>query len=187
MTRLGCCPRFVELFVEKDLQTVLSVRVRQWLMKLQAAASRRTRRRSAAFQPHLDVLEDRWLLSTFTVTTTHDGGAGSLRQAICEAEAGDTIDFAGNLAGQSLTLTQGPLVIDKDLTITGLGADELTIRGNGCNPSRVFTISHCATVSLSGLTIADGQANQGGGIFNAGTLTVTSLYLLRQRGGGSRQ
>jgi hypothetical protein len=48
------------------------------------------------FQPTLNPVESRLLLSTFTVTTTADSGAGSLRQAINTADnAGgtNTIDF----------------------------------------------------------------------------------------------
>src|SRR6266849_8957736 len=52
--------------------------------------------RRRTFRPHLEVLEDRTLLSTLLVTTTADSGPGSLRQAILNANANpglDTIDF----------------------------------------------------------------------------------------------
>ena len=39
------------------------------------------------FMPCLEALEDRCLPSTFTVLNTADGGAGSLRQAILDANA----------------------------------------------------------------------------------------------------
>ena len=45
----------------------------------------------------MEAVEGRTLLSTFTVTTTNDSGAGSLRQAILDANktsAVDTIKFA---------------------------------------------------------------------------------------------
>jgi len=47
-----------------------------------------------------------------TVTTTADGGAGSLRQTIINAVANETITFAGGVTG-TITLTSGELVIDK--------------------------------------------------------------------------
>jgi hypothetical protein len=45
------------------------------------------------FRPTLEELEHRWLPSTFTVTTTADGGAGSLRQAIRDANANPGADM----------------------------------------------------------------------------------------------
>jgi len=67
---------------------VFSVPVRQWLMKwkkrpLPEACAARDAGRLLSSHTSI-VLEDRWLLSTFMVKTTNDGGAGSLRQAIAE-------------------------------------------------------------------------------------------------------
>src|SRR5207249_2598241 len=57
--------------------------------------------------------------------------------------------------------------------------------------SRVFNISSGHTVRISGLTISQGQVSgvgaAGGGIFNSGTLTVTSCAIRENRaisGGG---
>src|SRR4051812_22645002 len=65
--------------------------------------------------------------STITVTNTNDSGSGSLRDAIANATPGDTITFA---APGTITLTTGNLVINKDLTITGLGSNDTIISGN---------------------------------------------------------
>src|SRR5438552_111654 len=59
----------------------------------------RTRRRRQHYQPAVEALEDRSLLSVFMVTNADDGGPGSLRQAILDANAhhgigGDKIEFA---------------------------------------------------------------------------------------------
>src|SRR5258708_1818083 len=67
--------------------------------------------RSARFTPRLEALEDRALPSTFTVLNVADSGAGSLRQAILDANANagaDTINFAGQLHG-TIGLTSGQL------------------------------------------------------------------------------
>ena len=50
-----------------------------------------------SFVPRLDVLEDRTVPSTFTVTNLADGGPGSLRQAVLDANGNpgaDVIQFA---------------------------------------------------------------------------------------------
>ena len=58
------------------------------------------------------------MAATITVTSTADSGAGSLRQAVADASAGDTVDF--NLTyPATITLTSGDININKDLTITG--------------------------------------------------------------------
>jgi RTX calcium-binding nonapeptide repeat (4 copies) len=106
----------------------------------------------------------------------------SLREAIALSNGGDSINFASSLTGGTIILTQGDLVIDKGLTITGLGADQLTISGN--NVSRVFKIddgqNSASKVVIDGLTIANGFLNEslgsqsrGAGIFNAESLTLT--------------
>src|SRR5690242_2891852 len=76
------------------------------------------RRRALGF----DRMEGRALLSTLTVTNTLDSGPGSLRQAIVDAQDGDTIDFDASLRGRSIVLTGGELAIDRDITIDGPGA-----------------------------------------------------------------
>jgi Chlamydia polymorphic membrane protein (Chlamydia_PMP) repeat len=111
--------------------------------------------------------------ATITVTNTNDSGAGSLRQAISDAAAGDTIDFQSGLTG-TIILTTGELLISKNLTISGPGANTLAVSGD--NASRVFHIGFGQTVTISGLTITDGIASGdfGGGIFSEqATLTVS--------------
>jgi hypothetical protein len=117
-----------------------------------------------------DGLEARALLATFNVTTTDDGGLGSLRQAIIDANAlpgPDTIRLQDGRYSLSLA---GPL---EDLGATGdLDiSDDLTISGNAeinaNNIDRVFHI-HGATVHFSGVTIRGGYADKGGGILNEG-------------------
>jgi hypothetical protein len=133
-----------------------------------------------SFQPRLEQLEDRTLLSTLTVTSPADSGDGSLRAVIAAAQNGDQIVFDTSLHGQTITLTSGELAITKDLDIEGPGADQLAISGNRAD--RIFDISGGATVTIAGLTITDGftvgSPGQGGGILNDGSqLTVANDVL----------
>src|SRR5260370_6996419 len=79
------------------------------------------------FVPRLVVLEDRTVLSTFTVQNLLDAGPGSLRQAVLDANAtpgANLIDFAPALTG-TIGLTSGQLTITNDLTVDALGAPQL--------------------------------------------------------------
>lgn len=108
--------------------------------------------------------------TTIIVSNTNDNGPGSLRQALVEANDGDTIDATG--VSGTITLTSGQLLVDKSVTINGAGAEVLALDGNAI--SRVFEIVGGAkTVSISGVTIRNGQGGNGGGIENAATVTLT--------------
>ena len=113
--------------------------------------------------------------ATITVTNLNDSGAGSLRQAILDAMAGDTIDF--DVAG-TITLTTGEMIINKDLTVQGPGADMLTISGN--NSSRIFNIDdgdsdNYIVVSISGLKLENGfRFDDGGALLNNEELSIDS-------------
>src|SRR5437879_6000988 len=62
-----------------------------------------------------------------TVTNGNDSGPGSLRQALADANDGDAINFDVSLKGQTIALTSDELVIDKSITITGPGSDQLAV------------------------------------------------------------
>jgi hypothetical protein len=129
----------------------------------------------------LEALEDRWLPSTLSVLNNFDNGAGSLRYEIGKAHSGDTIVFAPSLDGQTITLTSGELLINKNLTIDGPGAGQLAVSSGWT--SRIFEVAAKYGLTLSGLTIRDsGSRNDnvnldGGGIYNHGTLTVSGCTL----------
>src|SRR6266487_1300647 len=110
------------------------------------------------------------------VTNTNDNGPGSLRQALVDANDGDTIDATG-ISG-IITLTTGELRVDKSVTINGAGADVLAVDGNAAG--RVFFITLGETVTISGFTIRNGHVgNDAGGIDNedGSTVTVTNCTL----------
>jgi hypothetical protein len=120
-----------------------------------------------------------------TVTSGADNGPGTLRQAIIDASSGDTINFAPGLT--TINLTSGELVINKSLTINGPGANLLTVQRNTTVQFRIFNIaSGNFNVTISGLTIANGGSNGGGGgIVNqsSGTLTIMGCTISRNFAG----
>ena len=126
-------------------------------------------------------------MATFTVTNLNDSGAGSLREAITNANAAagpDTVQFQVGLTG-TLVLTSGQLVIADDLTIngdnTGDNKADITISGN--LESRVFMVSDFAAYThLNSLTLTEGLASYGGAIFAA---KGTSLYVSHTTVSGS--
>ena len=107
-----------------------------------------------------------------TVTNSNDSGPGSLRQALADANDHDTISFS--VTG-TIGLTSGELLVNKVITISGPGAASLALDGNGT--SRVFHIGSRRPVSISGLTITNGNGAFGGGgaIWNDhGALTLNN-------------
>src|SRR5829696_9394082 len=94
--------------------------------------------------------------ATYTVTNNADSGAGSLRQAIIDADAttgvADTINFDPTSLGSSATITLTsslpPITDGAGLTIDG-GSADITISGD--NQYHVFEVGSGAKLTLSNL------------------------------------
>ena len=113
--------------------------------------------------------------NTITVTNTNDSGAGSLRQALADANDGDTINFA--VTG-TIGLTNGELLIDQNITISGPGPDILAV-SRSSNVFRIFHVMSAHTVTIEGLTIEGGYGDSGGGIWNDhATLTINNCAVV---------
>lgn len=114
--------------------------------------------------------------ATQTVTTLSDGVGvtGTLRQRISIASPGDTIIFQAGLSGPISLINQ--IVIDKNLSINGPGAD--VIRVSGLNSWRVFNIQ-AGNVQISGLRITQGFASGAGGgvLVDGGNLTLNNCQI----------
>jgi hypothetical protein len=146
--------------------------------------------------------------SIYTVDLTSDTGAstgpdsGDLLYCINLANAdqnpsGALIQFnpAKFSTAQTINLTSGPLVLTNTstpITVTGPGANLLTINGDGS--TGVLQVAAGVTASISGLTITGGSAQtvgsingDGGGIDNSGSLTLNNMALAHNsaiNGGG---
>jgi hypothetical protein len=106
-----------------------------------------------------------------TVSTAADGGPGSLRPLLAALPAGGTVSFAPALAGQTVALTSGPLVLSKAVTIDGSAAPGLVLSGN--DSDRVLIVNPGAEVVVRHLTLARGFGfDLAGGILNNGALTL---------------
>lgn len=124
---------------------------------------------------------------TITVNTVNDeyneDGDCSLREAIMAANNDVAVDECGPGAGIDMiefdlptpaviTLTQGQLVVEKQgVTIAGPGDDLLAISGN--DTFRVFDVAVGIPITLSGMTVRNGRAdNDGGGLRSGGAVTL---------------
>ena len=123
---------------------------------------------------------------TLTVTNTLDDGPGSLRQALADAQSGDTIRFDPALYGRAIILWIR-LVIDKDVVISGFGPNHSSIEHIDDLFLSVLEIASGHTVILEGLTIRGGKARiAGGGIRNDGsTLTLNNCVVGPNSSSGS--
>ena len=128
-------------------------------------------------------IENPLIVTTATDEVDPNDGLVSLREAIAYANShtgDDTITFDPSLAGQTITLTLGPLELTDTTgvaTITGLGANQLTIDGD--HSFQTFYIDSGVTASISGLTLADGDAanSSGGTIWNQGSLSISDCIV----------
>ena len=113
----------------------------------------------------------------------------SLRGAINAANSAggsNIIAFDGTVFffGGSITLGSDLPAITSTLTIAGPGATLVTV--NGAGSYRPFTVNGGGNLTLNGLTISGGYANNstGGAVNNNGTLTVTNSVITNNSSAG---
>src|SRR4029077_4680139 len=111
--------------------------------------------------------------TTIIVTNTNDSGPGPPGQRLADAQNGDTIQFDPALNGQTILLTTAELVINKNITINGPGANLLSVArstATGTPQFRIFHILPDHTVAIQNITISGGNMStgsaSGGGLFN---------------------
>ena len=104
------------------------------------------------------------------------------------SDTSNTININSALdGGQTITLSSALPPIAKNVSIVGPGAGLVSVSGN--DHSRVFNIGPGTSVTIAGLTIADGRAqgvvagvdpayaSEGGGVLNLGDLTLSNDVL----------
>src|SRR5262245_8366516 len=164
--------------------------MRSWLRNVfSRPAARPIRKAPSRFRPRLDILEDRTVPANITVNTFADlvaaDGLTSLREAIAQAATSPGADTIKLPAGE-YDLSLGQLTInDASGAVTIKGIDGVaTIDAQGA--SRVIEIAAGSTAAFRDLTLTGGHGvgyvdydhnpvvvfHLGGGIFNAGTLTL---------------
>ena len=122
-----------------------------------------------------------------TVTTNADSGAGSLRDVLAAATAGDTIVFSPTVFTNATTddiKLASTLVITKNVTIEGHiggGNGSPNIELDGQNAVTVLSVAAGVTASLDGLLIENG--NGVGAAGSAGTISVQHPATLATAGG----
>ena len=126
-------------------------------------------------------------MAYITVTTPVDvvapgDGKLSLREAVAQANAtsgSDTIVFAADIEGKTLTLTRGELVATQDLVIDGdQNNDGVAVMLSGGGNSRILRTTGSGTdLTLTDLTIQNGEGFEdlGGGLsIGGGRLTLNA-------------
>ncbi|MBP0021761.1 MAG: CHAT domain-containing protein [Cyanobacteria bacterium SBLK] len=160
--------------------------------------------------PFNENIVENWDGKLNTLTVTHlldDGSAGSLRNQIGAATAGDTIAF--NVTGQ-IDLNSQIVWSVNNLTIHGSGQNDLLIDGGGGD--RIFRIQgnnatirdltlqngsvganggaithvRTGTLRLENATVRNNTAgNRGGGIYSRGTAILNDSTIARNSAGGT--
>ncbi len=142
---------------------------------------------SAVLIISLFILSASSFAATFTVTNLNDSGAGSLRQAILDANTNmgpDDIVFAFGVRG---AIFLHDMEITDDVTITGPGANRLTL--DAMTNGNIFKISdgdltNKIVVSINGLRFIN--TRDGSAIVNEEELSIGSCVFEDNEGGAIR-
>ncbi|RDI00005.1 uncharacterized protein DUF4347 [Pseudomonas fluorescens] len=139
--------------------------------------------------------EYQWGLATWTATNNLNSGIGSLRAALGSAQNGDIVTFNTSM---TVALTQ-VLVVDRNVTIDGdLNNDNVAdVTLDGQYRTQIINVTSGTTATLDGLVITRGMVagnggnggddalvSQGGGIYNAGTLTLRNVMVTANAASG---
>ena len=158
----------------------------------QKRVSLATRRRRC--WPAIEALEDRLVLTTFTVTSLSDAvrpptGVLTFRQAIslANADAGrnamhrDTIAFS--VSGE-IDLTSNLPALSSDTAVHGPGASSLTIAAQSVVQDELEVAASAQSVSISGVTLSGSSSSLGLLVDANASATLTSATITGNAIGG---
>jgi hypothetical protein len=116
--------------------------------------------------------------TTITVTNGNDSGPGSLRQALADANDGDTINFDPSVG--TVTLTTAELAVTKSITVSG-APNMVTVARSSQTQGRILHVTPGETVTIEDLHITGGYVggnSYGGGVLNDhANLTISNCSL----------
>ena len=110
------------------------------------------------------------------VKNTNDAGADSLRDALAQVCDGGVINFQAGLTG-TITLAS-ELVVTKNVTINGPGANVLAVGGNNTFRLMNATLPAAGTATIQGLSFTGGRADPGGLGTNGGAIEFNNVGTL---------
>jgi hypothetical protein len=165
-----------------------------------ARGADRKARKASRFQPHIEALEERRMLSTFIVSTVADSGPGSLRQAIMDNNSSPTpniIEFDIGTGVQRIYVNSALPAITNPVTIDGTtqpgftGAPLILINGSGAEASANGLTIKAGKTTVKGLIIrsfgGDGiEINGAGGNTISGNYIGTDYSGMFAHGNGER-
>jgi len=126
-----------------------------------------------------------WIVNSCSDANSGDFGTrtGTLRFAVGNAFSGDSVDMSG-LACSSISLLTGAVGVPQDdLKVFGPGTDELVLSGGNVN--QIFYHSGVGTLSLYGMSIANGYTKDSASIARGGCIESVgnlSLYKVNVNG-----
>lgn len=130
--------------------------------------------------------------TAYTVTNTNDSGAGSLRQAMIDANAavGGAHVITISATGTINLLSALPQIVNISVSINGPGAASLTINRSSGGSYSIFAtpnILYTQAYGFSGIRIQNGAATfSGGGLsITGGTLTINQCVIADSNGASS--
>lgn len=120
--------------------------------------------------------------TTIIVQNTNNSSVGSLRQAIIDANDGDTIRFNPSLigSGNATISLSSEIEFSKLLTFKGLYNSTDTLYLSGSNTNRIFRITDAAKSTIDSMVLINGNASSanGGAISFEG---VDSVFISNSR------